>query len=66
MLHRLLDVCEKEQVRGCTSATIFLHAKCLEVNTGVFHGQVTKTDDGLEAIVFTAQGDMRQVRRKKC
>lgn len=23
--------------------------------------QVTKTDDGLEAIVFTAQGDMRQV-----
>ena len=24
--------------------------------------QVTKTDDGLEAIVFTAQGDMRQVR----
>ena len=25
--------------------------------------QVTKTDDGLEAIVFTAQGDMRQVRK---
>ena len=23
--------------------------------------QVVKTDDGLEAIVFTAQGDMRQV-----
>lgn len=23
--------------------------------------QVTKTDDGLEAVVFTAQGDMRQV-----
>ncbi|PFX15516.1 Replication factor C subunit 2 [Stylophora pistillata] len=34
VLHRLLEVCEKEQV--------------------------TKTDDGLEAIVFTAQGDMRQ------
>ena len=26
--------------------------------------QVTKTDDGLEAIVFTAQGDMRQVWKK--
>jgi replication factor C subunit 2/4 len=24
--------------------------------------QVTYTDDGLEAIIFTAQGDMRQVR----
>ena len=24
--------------------------------------QVVKTDDGLEAIVFTAQGDMRQVQ----
>lgn len=23
--------------------------------------QVVKTDDGLEAIIFTAQGDMRQV-----
>ena len=23
--------------------------------------QVSKTDDGLEAVVFTAQGDMRQV-----
>ncbi|XP_068750113.1 replication factor C subunit 2-like [Montipora capricornis] len=34
VLHRLLEVCEKEQV--------------------------TKADDGLEAIVFTAQGDMRQ------
>ena len=30
-------------------------------NTSVFP-QVAKTDDGLEAIVFTAQGDMRQVR----
>ena len=25
------------------------------------HDQVSKTDDGLEAVVFTAQGDMRQV-----
>jgi len=34
VLHRLLEVCDKEQV--------------------------PKTDDGLEAIIFTAQGDMRQ------
>ncbi|XP_073257367.1 replication factor C subunit 2-like [Porites lutea] len=34
VLHRLLEVCEKEEV--------------------------AKTDDGMEAIVFTAQGDMRQ------
>ena len=25
------------------------------------YDQVSKTDDGLEAVVFTAQGDMRQV-----
>ena len=28
--------------------------------------QVVKTDDGLEAIIFTAQGDMRQVTRYPC
>jgi len=27
----------------------------------ISHHQVSKTDDGLEAVVFTAQGDMRQV-----
>ena len=36
-----------------------LLARLTEVCTGE---QVSYTDDGLEAVIFTAQGDMRQAR----
>ena len=34
----------------------------LSLSSSLFLLQVLHTDDGLEAIIFTAQGDLRQVQ----
>ena len=48
MMTRLLEVCDQEKV-GVAIITSY-------------NDDIIMTDDGLEAVVFTAQGDMRQVR----
>ena len=75
ILTRLLEVCDKEKVSGylprivCDNETVSGHIP-VHTNEAGFQWirflvlllpQVPRTDDGLEAIVFTAQGDMRQV-----
>ena len=52
ILGRVQEICDKEKVM------------CFILSTEIWIDvlQVPCSDDGMEAIVFTAQGDMRQVR----
>ncbi|KAF0308315.1 Replication factor C subunit 2 [Amphibalanus amphitrite] len=55
IVNKLLRVCELEQVS--VLPTVPVHSVLSSHRTP---SQVSYTDDGLEAIVFTAEGDMRQ------
>lgn len=57
VLAKVLEVCEKENViETLKTETLILFTKLFTL----YSLQISYTDDGMEAIVFTAQGDMRQ------
>lgn len=57
VLAKVLEVCEKENViETLKTETLISFTKLFTL----YSLQISYTDDGMEAIVFTAQGDMRQ------
>lgn len=57
VLAKVLEVCEKENVIKIFQKTLDFWFTELFV---LYYLQISYTDDGMEAIIFTAQGDMRQ------
>jgi replication factor C subunit 2/4 len=56
VLSRVEEVCKKENVRAVQRAMTFMDNYSSLQSCAV---QVPRTPDGLEAIVFTAEGDLR-------
>jgi replication factor C subunit 2/4 len=58
ILQRLLEICQSEQVRPCSVSCSLIWSNCFPF---LFNGlQVQYVPGGLEALIFTADGDMRQ------
>jgi replication factor C subunit 2/4 len=55
ILKRLLEVCEAEGVRPCS-----LQSPAFPAWSSDMRAQVKYNDEGLTALIFTAEGDMRQ------
>lgn len=65
VLQRLMEICAMQQVSFVSmsfqnSALIFILLWWLSSYQNFFVGKVTYTPEGLEALIFTAEGDMRQ------